>query len=162
MTVGKPTSAERRRAAAEFEADASALAAEVRAGVASFSKSSKQENSEWTAKALVSFCSPATLGVCRARDVAAVRLDLVQVALALAAYHADHGTYPAKLVELAPRYIAEVPNDAFTGSDLHYRTELTGYLLYSVGPNGTDDGGRDADSDPQGDDIAVRVPLKVK
>jgi hypothetical protein len=34
-----------------------------------------------------------------------------------------------------------------------------GYLLYSVGVNGKDDGGRQFDDDPPGDDLSVRMPL---
>jgi hypothetical protein len=82
------------------------------------------------------------------------------LAFALAAYRADRGTYPAKLAELVPKYVAEVPKDIFIAADLHYRLEGGGYLLYSVGPNGKDDGGKGTDDRKQGedwDDIAVRI-----
>ena len=71
-----------------------------------------------------------------------MQFDLTRLAFALAAYHADHGTYPAKLADLAPKYVAEVPKDIFNASELHYRPEGGGYLLYSVGVNGKDDGGK--------------------
>ena len=81
------------------------------------------------------------------------------MAFALAAYRADHGHYPEKLGELAPKYLAAVPDDLFSGKALIYRTEGKGYLLYSVGANGRDDGGRWIDDDPPGDDLRVRMPL---
>src|SRR5262249_55523024 len=83
----------------------------------------------------------------------------LQVAFALAAYHRDHKGYPAKLDDLALRYLAAIPNDLFCGKALVYRPSAKGYLLYSVGVNGQDEGGRSADDDPAGDDLAVRMPL---
>jgi hypothetical protein len=83
----------------------------------------------------------------------------VHVAFALAAYQRDHGRYPAKLDELAPRYLEKIPDDLFAGKPLIYRLEDKGYLLYSVGVNGTDDGGRGYGDEPPGDDLCVRMPI---
>src|SRR5262249_46050797 len=85
----------------------------------------------------------------------------VHVAFALAAYQRDHGRYPAKLAELAPRYLEKIPDDLFAEKPLIYRLEGQGYLLYSVGINGTDDGGRGYDDEPPGDDLCVRMPIPV-
>jgi hypothetical protein len=81
------------------------------------------------------------------------------VAFALAAYRAEQGRYPMKLEALAPRYLAQVPNDLFSGKPLIYRPTAKGYLLYSVGVNGQDDQGRSYDDDPPGDDLRVRMPV---
>jgi hypothetical protein len=81
------------------------------------------------------------------------------LAFALAAYHADNKRYPAKLEELAPRYLPAVPDDLFSGKALIYRPSDKGYLLYSVGPNGKDDEGRSNEDNPKGDDVRVRMPL---
>jgi hypothetical protein len=40
--------------------------------------------------------------------------------------------------------------------------EPPGFLLYSVGPNGIDEEGRDRNDDPKGDDIRRRVPEKKR
>ena len=69
----------------------------------------------------------------------------------MASYRADHGTYPAKLADLAPVYVVEVPKDIFDDSDLHYRLEGNGYLLYSVGVNGRDDGAKGCEDCEQGE-----------
>ena len=82
-----------------------------------------------------------------------------QLAFALAAYRADKGKYPAKLDELAPDYLRSVPNDLYSGQPMIYRLMDTGYLLYSVGLNGIDDGGRSFGDDPRGDDPRVRMPV---
>ena len=41
-----------------------------------------------------------------------------------------------------PDYLPEVPKDPFSGKELVYRVTPTGYLLYSVGVDGKDDGGK--------------------
>jgi hypothetical protein len=108
---------------------------------------------------LISLLMPAVRKVQGAYDRAEqVRRDL-HVAFALAAYRADRGRYPAKLAELAPKYLAAVPGDLFSGKPLVYRPSEEGYLLYSVGVNGKDEGGRWYDDDPPGDDPSVRMPL---
>ncbi|MBA4066466.1 MAG: hypothetical protein C0501_22695 [Isosphaera sp.] len=83
----------------------------------------------------------------------------LEVAFALAAYRVDEGRYPGTLADLAPRYLPAVPDDVFAGKPPAYRPDGTGYLLYSVGPDGRDGGGRGADDDPPGDDLRVRMPL---
>ncbi len=91
-------------------------------------------------------------------DRAAQTFDNVLIALALEMHHRDHEAYPKNLSALAPKYLAKVPEDRFSGKPLVYRAEGEGYLLYSVGTNGEDDAGRTERDDPQGDDIAVRMP----
>jgi hypothetical protein len=83
-----------------------------------------------------------------------VRWRLAEVALALAIYHADVGEYPETLEKLERKNL-EVPLDIFADGPLHYQKQGNGYLLYSVGPNMIDDGGRGRDEG--GDDIAVRA-----
>jgi hypothetical protein len=84
----------------------------------------------------------------------------LRLAFALAAYQRDQGHYPAKLDELAPKYLTEIPADLFSGKPLIYHREDKGYLLYSVGVNGLDEGGHGGDDNPKGDDLTVRVPVR--
>jgi hypothetical protein len=49
---------------------------------------------------------------------------------------------PKSLDALAPKYLAKIPDDYFTGKPLPYRPNENGYLLYSFGMNGKDDGGQ--------------------
>ena len=68
---------------------------------------------------------------------------LLLTMLALRAYKLDHGTYPATLSALAPACLKAVPDDPFALSGpLRYKRTRGGYLLYSVGPDGKDDGGK--------------------
>jgi len=67
---------------------------------------------------------------------------LLSTALALRAYKMDHGAYPATLAALTPGYLRAVPDDPFALSGaLRYKRLGAKYVLYSVGPDGKDDGG---------------------
>jgi hypothetical protein len=91
----------------------------------------------------------------------AVRIDLAKLAFALSTYKRENGGYPVRLGDLAPKYIAHVPADRFSGGELKYQITDAGCFLYSVGANETDDGGSaGAFGEPPGDDIAIRVPRK--
>lgn len=70
---------------------------------------------------------------------------LLSTALALRAYSLDHGgAYPATLGDLTPHYLRHVAIDPLGNgvSPLIYRRTQKTYLLYSIGPDGKDDGGR--------------------
>jgi hypothetical protein len=108
---------------------------------------------------LVTLLMPAVHKVQDAHDRAEQIGRNTQIAFALAAYRRDRGRYPAKLDDLAPKYLARVPGDVFSGRGLIYRPEEKSYLLYSIGANGKDEGGRWYDDDPPGDDPRVRMPL---
>lgn len=82
----------------------------------------------------------------------------LQIAVALAIYRADHGRYPARLDELAPKYLKEIPADAFSTGPLTYQRRGKGYQFYSIGVNRRDDGGRSYEDDPDMDDIGVQMP----
>jgi hypothetical protein len=71
---------------------------------------------------------------------------LLLVALSLHAYRLEHGRYPASLAELTPDYLNKVPDDRFAlQKPLSYRIDGETYLLYSIGPDGTDDTGSPVD-----------------
>jgi hypothetical protein len=62
--------------------------------------------------------------------------------IALLSYRADHGTLPERLVEITPKYLAELPTDVYSGMLLRYSHTADGeWGLYSVGRNLKDDGG---------------------
>ncbi len=100
---------------------------------------------------------PGTARVVEHYERAAQHGMLAQVALALAVHKAEKGAYPASLVALAPGILKMVPADRFSGEPLRYRREGGGYVLYSVGVDLDDDGGRDASDTDDDGDIVVRV-----
>ena len=68
---------------------------------------------------------------------------LLTAKLALRAYRLERGAYPRSLAELVPGYLTKIPADPFAlDAPLRYRRAGAKYVLYSVGPDGKDDGGR--------------------
>lgn len=65
------------------------------------------------------------------------------LSLALRAYNLEHGGYPDKLNRLVPSYLKKLPIEPFTMQETFcYKRTTSGYLLYSIGPDGRDDGGK--------------------
>lgn len=129
-------------------------------GIARFHVSSprarQQFRSEVIGDMLLSLTMPALGSADGFRLQAEMRRQLSQVAFALAIWHADKGGYPETLSDLVPAYLPQVPNDAFAGKPLTYRPTGTGYLLYSIGLNGKDDGGVFSGA-ANADDLVVRM-----
>lgn len=71
------------------------------------------------------------------------RLGQLACALALRAYRLEHRRWPEALADLVPGYLSAVPDDPFTdGRPLRFRPGGAGFGVYSVGPDGEDDGGQ--------------------
>ena len=63
--------------------------------------------------------------------------------LALRAYKLENGDYPPALKSLVPNYLGAVPTDPFGGGEaLRYKRSGKTYKLWSIGPDGVDDGGK--------------------
>jgi hypothetical protein len=100
---------------------------------------------------LVLLLAPSLGGATKKEASGLAQLRLAQTAIALEQYRlANAGSFPATLSALAPKFLAEVPADPFDGQPLRYRNTATGYQLYSIGPDLTDDGGK-RDSGGKGD-----------
>jgi len=80
-----------------------------------------------------------------ARAMTSVRLS--RTALAVERFRLRHGLLPVSLTVLVPDDLPEVPTDPFDGKPLKYRRLDQGYVVYSVGPDGRDDGGREPPPD---------------
>jgi len=63
--------------------------------------------------------------------------------LALLRYEKDNGSYPNDLQQLITAgYLRQLPMDSYSGKPLVYRKTDNDFILYSVGPNFTDEGGQ--------------------
>lgn len=102
---------------------------------------SRKSRSKSVANVLAGLLLPAISAASAAEDRANIDLALMQTAAALALFQQQTGDYPASLDELTPQLLARPPHDLFTGKPLVYQKTPAGYLLYSLGPNGSDDGG---------------------
>jgi hypothetical protein len=89
--------------------------------------------------------------------------------LAVERYRLAHGNWPKSLNDLVPAFLREVPADPFDGKPLRYRRLPDGVVIYAVGFDGTDDGGKldrgasrspgfpRAAAPPTGVDVGVRL-----
>lgn len=69
--------------------------------------------------------------------------NLLLVTIALQAFRASYGHYPPSLSVLTPSYLTHIPTDPFSDKQpLQYKQTEKGYLLYSIGPDGSNDGGK--------------------
>jgi hypothetical protein len=73
-------------------------------------------------------------------EVEVMNRRLAEAALALRVYRAERGTFPATVAEAG--VTGEAGVDGFTEKPLVYRKEGEGYVLYSVGEDLKDDGGK--------------------
>jgi hypothetical protein len=75
-------------------------------------------------------------------DLMVARRGLLTTELALRCYQAEQGRGPERLDQLVPKYLQRVPTDPFSAQPLVYRAQGTNWLLYSVGVDGVDEGGK--------------------
>lgn len=70
------------------------------------------------------------------------QLEMVKTVIALKRYKLRHGQWPETLDALTPEFIPAPPRDLMDGQVLRYRRQSEGgFILYSVGKDGKDDGG---------------------
>jgi hypothetical protein len=158
----RPTAPERKQAFGVLDRELQVMRSEVgELGDFAFlmlhGRSLRNLVSRQVGKALTVSLMPVVGVACEAETRARTRDALGQLGFALAAYRADHASYPESLNVLAPRYIARVPRDLFNQQPLHYKRQADGCLLYSVGANTKDDGGSTFASQPPGDDIVLKI-----
>jgi hypothetical protein len=77
--------------------------------------------------------------------LAEARVKLGRTALALEGHRLTHGGYPGALDALVPDILPQVPVDPFDEKPIRYLKDGDRVLVYSVGPNVEDDGGRAGD-----------------
>jgi hypothetical protein len=72
------------------------------------------------------------------------RRDGLVVGVALEVFRREHGKFPENLSALVPQLLPEVPADRITGEPVRFRIVDSQPLIYSVGADRKDDGGRPA------------------
>lgn len=109
---------------------------------------------------------PGMSGVARKNAQIQSYIDQARVACALERYRLANGRYPETLAALAPRFIDPLPHDLIDGQPLRYHlaTEHQ-FVLYSVGWNRTDEGGKiefnkSGRADPTKGDWVWRYPSR--
>ncbi|USN99071.1 MAG: hypothetical protein H6810_13125 [Phycisphaeraceae bacterium] len=91
---------------------------------------------------LVSLLMPALSSAVHRTDESRTEVEAARLLIALDRFRLAHGTWPASPDELVPTLIDHVPLDPFTGDPLKYMLTDAGPVIYSVGVDREDDGGR--------------------
>lgn len=90
---------------------------------------------------LTKMLAPAS-GAARRRELSIhARMDLARLAAAMKTYRYSHGSYPDSLELLAVVGLSDLPQDPFTGKSYMVQRKPEGFVVYSLGPDQTDDGG---------------------
>ena len=89
------------------------------------------------------------------RSQAWMRILICELAVRL--YAMDRGSEPSTLAALVPDYLPQLPADPFTGEPLKYLRRGSGHLIYSIGPDRKDDGGKLIESGRSGDVLVEEV-----
>ena len=89
------------------------------------------------------------------RDETITEVAGSQILLALVAYKERYNSYPQTLDELREKIGWNIPKDPFSGGEFIYKRQGNGFLLYSIGSDLKDDGGKEPtkDSHDKGDII---------
>ena len=83
-------------------------------------------------------------------EVAVLRRDATYVLIGAELYRREHGDWPRSLQALSPRWLPRVPLDRFDGKPLRFHVTEKGPVIYSVGADLNDDGGKRAQRDEAG------------
>lgn len=94
----------------------------------------------------------------------AVRMEaeiaLLRTGIALERYRLKHGVHPAALADLVPSYLPAVPIDPWDEKPLRYQLQPDGSpLVWSVGRDGIDEGGRPNRDPDLGDPVWITRPI---
>jgi hypothetical protein len=87
-------------------------------------------------------------------------VDCARVAVAVERYRESTGKLPDTLDELVGDYIEEIPLDPFDGKPLRYKRTERGFVVYHIGEDGIDNGGKSRDYDDR--DAPYDYPFEVR
>ncbi len=103
--------------------------------------------------------TPTVVKVAEAFHRSQADLRCAIVSLALERYRREHGRWPDKLEQFVPKLLTKVPVDPYDQKPLRYRQLDDGVVIYSVGADGKDDGGKIDRQKPNspGTDLGFRL-----
>jgi len=97
---------------------------------------------------LVKILQPSLERSLRSSDQVEIDRTAMPLLFALERHRLEKGVYPATLAELVPKWLPQVPLDPWSGKPFGYRLldaskdeQKRGFMLYSVGFDGVDNGG---------------------
>jgi hypothetical protein len=97
---------------------------------------------DWRQPSLFRMMLPSLLKVREAYQRSQARMRSAVAAIAAERYRRKHGAWPARLEQLAPAELKEIPVDPFDLKPLRMRRVDDGLIIYSIGADKVDDGGQ--------------------
>jgi hypothetical protein len=107
------------------------------------------QNTVGPCSAVLSLLFPAISAARQSAARADAEHNTAELALAATRYRLKNGRFPKKLEELLPDYLFLVPTDPFDGKPMKYKTTEKGVVIYSIGPDRVDDGGKPLEDEPE-------------
>ena len=89
------------------------------------------------------------------RSIAGLRA--ARIGLAVERYRLAAGKLPDNLTELVPVYLESNPKDPFDGNQMRYRKLETGFVVYSICEDLSDDGGKEKTRESKNWDVTFIV-----
>ncbi len=164
MAALKPTTHQERAALLkvidERVAKDGALSRDTTALLTTYLFASRQEVQSIPGRVLTGLLMPAISSVERAHTRAQTCAVLLQGAMQAVLYREQQGRLPLTSSELAEAGLAGELIDPFSGEWLRITWDEAGWMLYSVGGNGQDDGGRANGEGLNCDDLRVLLPVR--
>jgi len=125
-----------------------------------------KDPTDWVLSFVVNYLHTVPTIIAPTEEKKLIMPRLLEIVARLTSYRAARGEYPERLEYLATEPIGFDPPEGDLFIDLYTETDTfrykknpdgkAGYLIYSIGINGTDDNGRSSDDDDS-DDIAIHV-----
>lgn len=106
---------------------------------------------------LMTDLNPVVDSVCRAQAQHAA----TRSAIAIERYRRKTGLAPKTLNELVPEFLDQPPIDPFDGAPMRYLSGAAGYKVYSIGPDGIDQGGKAVEAGKELD-IVFEVAIEAR
>lgn len=101
----------------------------------------REAKAAWSWEKATYLLIPAIDKVVFAHLITRMRLQSASLALACERYRLKHDDWPDIIEDLIPEYLDKVPQDCFRKAPLNFRRLPDGIVIYSVGPDGEDNGG---------------------
>lgn len=119
---------------------------------------SRQEIRQLPAKVLTSLLVPAIAQVETAQTRIESYRPLLRAAFLIQRQLAARGEFPLSLSDVGDADAADL-SDPFASDSIRFAAQPGGIVLYSVGPNGVDNGGQRPDETPGADDLRLQLPI---
>lgn len=89
----------------------------------------------------------------RAVAVEAGFLAAARAAIAVERYQVVHGALPQLLDDCVPNFMTSLPEDPYDGKPIRYSRQEKGYIVYSIGEDLVDNGGKKVQRDKSGNRV---------